>query len=310
MAKTAKPKVAPMHAEVQAMIDVRRDAERRGHFEPAGRLLHLVTARGTIHFPVVNGEGVGPDVGFAMSPLPGIVPKDVPDPAQGTFADWNTLLVLGMWAGLPPLRKDSPDFCPRCLHACDICTGTGKELCKGVDCGGNGWVPGNWLLCPGPGCSAETGKFNPECVTCRGAGQVRQHSMCPMCKGTKVMTCQRCRGTKKFATGYRNGSIDYQSPRCRACDGTGHKVLYVMQDVNIFTNARLKTQKPKDEWLVLGPIHAFCIATFQGQQRVFDVSPDAKGDYLVLIVPRSPSGKAYLVGGVVRERQAHAAVAS
>jgi hypothetical protein len=46
-----------------------------------------------------------------------------------------------------------------------------------------------------------------------------------------------------------------------------------------------------------------------GQRRVFDIGADAAGDLMVMLVPRSPRTKpqkAYLVGGVVREREREA----
>jgi hypothetical protein len=307
-----KSKPAEMSAEVRSMIDLRHQAEQRGNFSPLGRLLYLDTAHGRIEFPAERGEGTGPDLAFVLrqTAIPGV------EEMQESVAE-NTLLVLGAWTGIPPLRRNSGKPCPKCRHACDICDGSGKKQCEGFGCGGNGWIPGQWLLCPAPGCSAQMGKPNPAgCDVCHNTGQIARQLPCPMCEGTKMMTCSRCKGTGRFSTGFINGSTDWRLPKCKACDGSSYLGTYQMQDVEKFTNAMLDheySSTSKYCFRVLGPIHSFCISDFESSRpRVFDVSADSAGDLLVLLVPtrhvskvRRP-GKAYLVGGVIRE---HGAVA-
>ena len=295
-----------MTPEVRSMIDLRRSAEQRGHYSPLGRLVYLLTDHGRIEFPAQDGEWTGPDLALTEMKYS----QDAADEGQTGF------LVLGQWTGLPALRKLTSEPCPKCRHACDLCDGTGKKQCEGLDCGGRGWIRGAWLVCPGPGCTKETGNFNPECKECGGAGQIREKAECPMCKGTKLMTCPRCRGTLKFSTGRTGGAIDYHAPECRFCDGTGYQCAMQKQDVKIFTNATLVMPRTRQcgakGFLVLGPIRAFALSDYQTSDvRIFDVSPDSAGDLLVLLVPRGARQrphKAYLVGGVVREREVRAAV--
>lgn len=287
------------------MIDLRHQSEQRGHFEPLGRLLTLETAHGVIQFGTQQGEGIGPDLAHSVCA------------DESCTIDDNALLVLGQWTGLPALRRNSQTPCPRCKHTCEICGGTGKKQCEGLDCGGRGWTNGNWLPCPGPDCYKDTGQFKPTCVTCATSevrGMIREQVPCLMCKGTKVMICSGCKGTKKRSTGRINGSLDWRLPACKACAGTGWKGEWVAQDVKKFTNAQLDPLKWQDgkKWpaqtlLALGPIHDFTVKDFTTLRlRSFEVSPDSKGDYLMLLVPKVLRGraKAYLVGGVVRERSA------
>ena len=297
-----KPKPSEMSPEVRSMIDLRHSAEQRGHYSPLGRLLSMQTDKGTIVWPSEQGEGVGPDL------------AEIVDTDRG-FARFS-LIVLGQWFGLPPLRKNSTSPCPKCKHACDICDGSGKKQCEGVACGGRGTVPGPGELCPAPNCSAQTGKPKPECEKCGGSGWYAGLITCPMCLGSGKMTCSRCRGTGRFATGRVNGSTDWTLPKCKACDGTGWKGSFIKQDLAKFTNARLlridryKTpvskHKKGGEFLALGPILNFIVQDFTtNRPRSFDVQRDDKGDLLFLLVPASPRQKpqkAYLVGGVVRER--------
>ena len=313
-----------MSSEVRAMIDVRHQAEQRGHFEPLGRLLWMATAHGTIKWPAEDGEAQGPDVALGMEPLPtnhsGTVVSGAP-----TFGGEQptSLLLLGPWLGLPPVRVHSETPCPKCRHACDVCDGGGKKQCEMVGCGGNGWVPGPWQLCQAPNCSAQKGAINPAgCMTCRNSGQVPVQLPCPMCHGSKVMTCPRCKGSGKISTGFKGGSLDWKAAKCAACDGSGFKGAWQEQDIEKFTNALLSTyQKREPEepvraffYRVLGPVSAFCISDHQARRtRVFDVTQDSSGDFLNLLIPSRPSrhpevskratrNKAYLVGGVVRER--------
>ncbi len=301
-----------MTPEVGEMVSVRHSAEQRGNFEPLGRLLFLRTDHGTIQFPAENGECVGPDlaafVGFdGDSNLPN--------------SSGPPLIVLGRWSGLPALRRLTDQPCPKCRHACDLCV-DGKKQCEGYLCGGRGWVPGVFQLCGAAGCSKETGTPKGGCTACGGAGQVAEQKECLMCHGVKgpngltVMTCPRCKGSGKFSTGKINGSIDWTLAACKSCNGLCFRSEMVPQDVRRFVNATLvvpRTSKSSAKgYLVVGPIREFALMDFQSSRtRVFDVSPDAQNDLLVLLVPRSPlqkPQKAYLVGGIVRERQVLAAV--
>jgi hypothetical protein len=301
-----------MSPEVKAMIDVRHQAEQRGNFSPLGRLMYIDTAHGRIEFPAENGDGVGPDLAFLLRQT--LLPSVADEMRESGIQVESALLVLGAWAGLPPLRRNSGKPCPKCRHDCDICDGSGKKQCEGFGCGGNGWIPGPWKLCPAPGCSAQLGKPNPSgCEVCRGAGQIPEELPCRMCKGTKIMTCSRCRGTGKFSTGFINGSTDWRLPKCKACGGSSYQGTHQMQDVAKFTNAELvslsrtspSARPDTKKHLVLGPIYSLCVSDFESSRaRVFDVGVDSAGDLLVLIVPanaRQKPQKAYLVGGVIRE---------
>jgi hypothetical protein len=302
MTTATKIKTSDMSAEVKAMLDVRHQAEQRGHYEPLGRLLSLITEHGAIQFPIENGEGTGPDIAALLKPesegAAGVPP----------VADMNTLLVLGVWSGLPPIRHDSSTPCPKCRAACDSCDGSGKKQCQGFGCGGQGWVPGKWVLCPAENCSGKTGKINPEgCDTCHGAGQITEQNECQMCNGTKVMKCPRCKGSGKIATGYKGGSMPgfdqakqrtVVPPVCSSCKGSAVYEGFEPQDIEKFTNAVLVGGR--SAYRVLGPITSFCISDFRGRHtRIFDVVPDVVGDIAVLLVG---ANKAYMVGGVIRER--------
>jgi hypothetical protein len=299
-----------MTPEVRAMIDARHAAEQRGLYSPLGRLLWLQTQHGMIQLPETE-EGGGPDIAGCFSEFASLGPNS---PLEAWAAQLSDLLVLGQWSGLPSIRVPSTKRCPVCLHDCDACAGKGVIQCNGLNCGGRGWVSGNWISCPGPGCHAATGKYNPDCEQCHDSpirGQIAEHLPCPRCKGTKLIQCERCRGTLKFSTGKIEGALDYRLPSCKACDGTGTQGAWQKQDVKKFTNARLRMVS-KREFLVLGPIQSFALHDFEtARPRIFDVTPDEKGDLLVLIVPASgkqKAQKAYLVGGVVKPRDAKLAV--
>ena len=297
---------------MREMVNVRHSAEQRGNFEPLGRLQWLNTEHGMIRFPAVNGEGCGPDLACVMMP---------------TCVDWNTLCVLGLWEGLPPLRVNTTKPCPKCRHACDVCDGSGKKLCE--LCGGRSWIPGPWLPCPGPGCSKDTGNFKGDCVTCHGSGQVPEQVKCKGCEGSTLQTCSRCIGTGKYSTGRVNGSVDWDiAPQCKACSGSTNVGEWRRQDEKRFVNAHLcygpelsnpRRQRPTAlknprNYLVLGPIREFAIQDPRtSRTRIFDVGADAAGDLLVLLAPSRPTmkpQKAYLVGGVVREREVRTAVSA
>lgn len=289
-------KPTQMTPEVFAMLETRHSVEQRGNFSPFGRLLSLNTEHGIIQFPAKDGEGCGPDLAHATE-------------------NTNCLLILGEWRGLPPLRVNSSKPCPKCRHACDVCDGGGKAQCNGFQCGGRGWIPGNFLPCPGPGCTKDTGRFKSDCVTCNGSGQIVEERTCPMCLGTKLMKCPRCKGTGQFSTGKVGGTTNWNDKACKSCDGIGLEGEAQKQDVKKFTSAVLiKKRTGKDAHqalLVLGAIGSFTVLDYESSRvRTFDVMPDEKGDLMVLLVPRGhlqKPQKAYLVGGVVRERELLAA---
>jgi hypothetical protein len=312
--KTAKAKPREMSPEVRAMIDVRHGAEQRGHFEPLGRLMVLETAHGLIEFPSERGEGIGPDLGTVVKSEAHEEGRAYMAVASGAWTDFQTLLVLGEWQGLPALRRSSPDPCPQCRHVCDVCDGRGKKQCNFLNCGGRGWYPGTWLPCPGPGCYKDTGHYKQDCATCATStvrGQIAAQIPCDQCSGTGVMVCEGCKGSGKRSTGHVNGSLDWRMPVCKACGGSGRKGHFERQDVEKFTNAVLWSRLERRgvgqiKHLALGPIHSFTVNGFGANRlRCFEVSRDAAGDYLMLLVPaskRQKPQKAYLVGGVVRER--------
>ena len=309
MTTAAQLKPSAMKPEVILMVDLRHSAEQRGHLQPLGRLLYLMTDHGTIQFPVVNGEGIGPDLAAHL------VPESASAPGVAPVADLSTLIVLGEWTGLPPIRHDSTTPCPKCRSACDSCDGSGKKVCQGYGCGGRGTVDGKWLPCPGVNCSERNGKINPACETCRGTGQIAEQNPCPMCDKTGKMTCPRCKGSGKIATGYQGGKVPGFSseknrmvvpPQCAACQGTTWYDGFTEQEVEKFTNAVLT--RDRSIYAVLGPIRSFVISDAATRHtRIFEVSPDAMGDLMVLLVPGAKGlRKAYLVGGVVREKMAAA----
>jgi hypothetical protein len=317
----------PISDEVKAMVAMRHSAEQRGNYEPFGRVQWLRTVHGLIYFPADSqtGEGCGPDLGY-VSPDSSIAAQ---------IENGGAMIMLGAWEGLPSLRFNTSKPCPKCRHLCDVCKGERKKLCE--LCGGRTWIPGPWLPCPGPGCVRDgggfaTGKINPAgCATCGSTGQVPEQVLCEMCEATGKQVCTRCKGTGKYSTGRVNGAIDWDvSPKCKACDGTTYQGKWVRQDISKFTNAILVQAgilNPRDvthlgagplknrrsfaenprTFTVLGPITQFAIRDPRSlRTRMFDVGADAAGDHLVLLVPRSPRQrpqKAYLVGGVVRERE-------
>lgn len=311
MANSKKLKPAAIDSELRVMIDLRHQAEQRGHYEPLGRLLYLKTGHGNILWPVEDGECQGPDVAHLITETPTGRTADDGFAVQVQRDATNAFLLLGPWLPLPPIRVASQTPCPKCRHVCDVCGGEGKKQCEQVGCGGRGTVaiPAQ-LPCDAPGCSKETGKINPQgCEVCRNTGTVPRYDPCDMCHGSKVMTCPRCKGSGKISTGKVGGSVDWKADDCAACKGTGWKGAFKPQDVAKFVNARLDNDKmfPAKIILALGPIYEFGIEDSRTRQtRIFDVAADSKNDYLMLLIPdvrrAKPRAKAYLVGGLPRER--------
>jgi hypothetical protein len=308
-----------LSSDLRDMIDVRHQAEQRGHFEPIGRLLTLDTGHGLIEFGIHNGECAGPDLGIVH----GFDLNCTKEDPLGLKREGEPLLVLGQWLGLPAIRKNSTIPCVKCKRVCDVCAGTGRKLCEGLGCGGRGFVPGKFISCPEPGCHRDTGQYKPDCKTCGLSdvkGMIREQVLCLMCLGVPgpdgftIMKCSACRGSGKRSTGRVNGSLDYRLPPCKACGATGWKGELVKQDVEKFLYAQLDPLKwedgkkwPEQTMLALGPIQSFMIKDFaENRVRAFGVLPDESGEYLNLLVPKvlrdSPRCKAYLVGGVVREK--------
>jgi hypothetical protein len=313
MTTLTKPTRSEVDSDLRGLIDLRRQAEQRGHFEPLGRLLYLKTAHGNILWPVEDGECIGPDVatvrGFDLN-------ATTEDPL-GTNRGDDCFILLGPWLPLPPVRAQSSKPCPKCLHVCDICGGEKIKQCEMVSCGGKGTVSGGPIPCPGKDCSAATGRINPAgCEVCHNAGHIPEQRPCPMCKNTGKMVCPRCRGRGKISTGKVRGSVDWKADDCAACHGSGWKGAWKPQNVEKFINAKLDPMRMRDGkkfpplpmW-ALGPIYEFGIEDPSSHQtRIFDVGTDSVGDYLMLLIPAGhkrqaiPKAKAYLVGGVVRER--------
>jgi hypothetical protein len=310
-----KPKPSEMSSELRAAIDLRHQAEQRGHFEPLGRLLSLATPHGLITFGSKGGVGTGPDLAWILKPDVeyGELERDCKKLGHVEIG----LLVLGQWSGIPPIRKNSHTPCSACSRPCEVCAQTGKKLCE--DCGGSGWQSGgNWVSCPGQGCHKETGQYKEDCATCKLSevrGQIRERSECPMCRGKKdksgfsQMVCSACRGKKRRSTGLIHGSLDWQLPKCKTCSGTAWRGEWIKTDPEKYSADHVlpMAQSYPHVMLALGPIGAFDLRDFStGRPRTFSVSRDAAGDLLHLLVPKfvrdSPRCKAYLVGGVVREQ--------
>jgi hypothetical protein len=300
-------KQAPMIPEVAEQIALRHSAEQRGNFSPIGRLLWLKFEQGVLGF---RADGQGAPSGPVVA---GVIRAEIEtETFRAKWPDPNAMLILGSWPGFPSLRRNTSKSCPKCLHACDGCQ-KGRKLCS--LCGGKGWIGGNWLPCPGPGCNKETGNFKGDCRTCNGTGQVPEHNPCSMCDSTGKEFCPKCRGTGKYSTGKRGGSVDWDSPRCKACDGTTYVGKWAEQDLKKFTINRVSILKrPGNGYFVLGPILAFGLRDCEDfRERVFVAEADDQGSELGLLVPASAEQrpqKAYLVGGFVREVESAARVSA
>jgi hypothetical protein len=283
-----RPKVPP---ELDAELKERWEAQRRGKFEILGTVTLMQTTKGPIWFP----QNQGPTIAFAI--------EDNRDSVDIATAK---LLIVSPWLGLPTLRENTTELCQDCLHTCDFCKGKGKKVCEGYQCGGRGTVPGPSYACKESGCLEETGRYNPDCKTCKGQGEIIPLIPCKVCEGTQEMTCSACHGTGEAPTGFEGGSTDANAKTCLACLGSHFQGKDVPQPLEQFVNARIG-----DDVLVLGPITSFVLQPPAGRPKVFEVHPDALGDFLALVLqargtPTQISGtlKAFLVGGILQERNA------
>jgi hypothetical protein len=272
-------------------MNARHEMERRGQLVPIGRIMVIETEHGVLRFPGSSG----PTVAYAiMQQREG--DNAVPDPSK--------LLMITPWGGLPSIHEKGDEPCPECMSDCDICGATGEKVCEGWQCGGRGWVPGPSEVCTAPGCLGERGKFNPECTACAGQGEVFPHLPCPMCHGAKVMICPVCKGAQQRPTGLQNGSTNWQDGACPKCHGTKANGKEVPQDLEKHVNAWIGPMP------VIGPIVGMtiqCIAGMRPPVKQIDVTADANGDYLVLLLePGSRVTHGYFLGGSLHERGAAA----
>ena len=164
MKTPTKRKPSEMSSDLRQMVDLRHQAEQRGHYEPLWRLLYLKTPHGNIHWPVENGEAIGPDVALSSTDGERLYPRAfdagcTEDDPLGTrpgeiLRKVNILLLLGPWLPLPPVRVNSSTPCPKCRGLCVNCHGKGKKQCEQVGCGGLGHVEvQGQLTCAAPECS-------------------------------------------------------------------------------------------------------------------------------------------------------------
>lgn len=284
-----------MNSEIESMISIRHEAHRRGNFIVQGSISLIETAHGALRFPIVSSNPTGPTIGYVLN-------------ADNT-ADDQKLVVLTEWDGLPDLHDKLPEQCPDCLRDCDVCGASGEKVCEGVGCGGNGWRPGPFVDCPGTDCMVQTGKFNPVCAVCRGFGQIADKVTCEMCGGKKTIKCSRCRGTGKYSTGLIGGQTDYLQPRCKTCNGEQRAIKVIHQVLEDHINALLP-DPARGPYIAIGPIFMFAVdlTTERFQEtgtpvRIFDVSADAAGDHMFLVIDSSSKPQwPYLIGGVILER--------
>jgi hypothetical protein len=281
-----------INPEVVKMIADRHEAHRRGFYEVMGAISQIETAAGILRFPVTGNVPSGPTIGFVT---------------EDGKANAQKLIVLTAWDGIPDLFEKTEEFCQACLHDCHICGATGVKLCEGYQCGGRGWTPGPGVICPD--CAAKDGKFNPECKTCNGVGEINPQVECIVCRGSGKMRCSFCRGKTRYSTGIKGGETDYMKGACDVCKGQQRQSIVHKQLIETHINALLP-DPAKGPIVCIGPIFTFVVDLTMEQQesagtpiKVFEVKPDGAGDQLFLLVDTSSNPNwPYLLGGTVMER--------
>ncbi len=205
----------------------------------------------------------GPTVGFVVEKV-----------GEQSHINKAKLVCLTPWQGLPATREVTNTPCTACTRECDVCDKEGTKLCEAPKCGGAGYELDD--------------KGN------------RTENPCPHCQATGRMKCPACRGTRKVATGLENGDTDYRKPKCKTCLGTKFQATAKTQDLAQFINAQI------GELMIVGPIFRMVVVSIPGTSaiptRVFEISPDPDGDYLVLVIePTQAVPRAYLLGGIMTE---------
>jgi len=233
IAQIIKPAKAQLHhREPLRKTLAKRDAAfRRGEYEILGQLMLLRTERGDIDYRQ-NG----------------------PYLARLTGTRRQELVLMNEWKGFPDMVSLLNERCPDCLAPCTSCDATGKRLCMGMNCGGEGRMILGWEACDADGCAKQTGKAKFDCAKCQGQGRtVGQTAECPQCKGEKFVTCPLCAGSGQMATGREGGKSrdDDSAKTCGTCAGTGRKLLAEPQDWKEFELGEL------EGFTVLGPISSF-----------------------------------------------------
>lgn len=183
----------------------------------------------------------------------------------------TVLVITTAWEGLPDIRTVTSEPCQGCLHDCDVCDENGRKMCEGQGC--------------------------------RNASLKAGFVPCEMCGGARSIKCPQCEGTKKYPTGILNGGTNYKDGKCPECNGLRFQGSDAPQDESKFTS---KDSALGPDFTVLGPIVAVVIDNIPGSakaQTIFDVERDPDGDYLVLVLEKTPAAtRAYLVGGVLKEK--------
>lgn len=213
------------------------------------------------------------------------------------------MLVLSTWQGLPDLPGEDSQPCPACAATCGDCDGAGKKPCTLAGCAGTGYLKTKYVPCPD--ClGSSLKKTNPKCDECRGRGEVPEPEKCKGCDENGMSQCSACRGKGKVSTGRAGGKRDgidaatrvwTTAPVCKSCTGTGRTVKMQPQDWRPFVNGRLGNR------IAIGPIKRILWHT-PGEGSKFQeaqISPDAGGNLMVLLLESDQPGAAqYLVGGV------------
>ena len=228
--------------------------------------------------------------------------KDGPVLAFATGSE--QLIVTDPWRGIPPKWDDTDEFCKACSSDCDVCGATGKKLCEAYKCGGAGRVPLPTVLCPADDCLAggqPPGRaIKPGCDICRGTGNYTGTKVCAVCEGTGRAKCGLCRGTGKRPTGILGGSTNYRELACPECGGSKFNHREIPQPLEEFIDTRIGSM------ISIGPIVRFAVEAVGGEgspPQVYDVSSDANGQHLVILLESAhPGSRVYMIGGVLQAR--------